>query len=119
MSNQYPYDPREPSGPAAQFQQHPPQGSYAPQQPVYPPPVVYQTAPPTNTLAIVSLVGAFTFPIVGIVCGHLALGQIKRTGEGGHGLAVAGLIISYFWTAIAVLYVIFLLLLMLGIGLGA
>ena len=55
----------------------------------------------TNTLAIVSLVasvlGAFVpgLPLAGIICGHIALGQIKRTGEQGRGMALAGTIIGY------------------------
>ena len=55
----------------------------------------------TNVLAIVSLVasvvGAFVpgLPLVGIICGHIALGQIKRTGEQGRGMALAGTIIGY------------------------
>lgn len=50
----------------------------------------------TNVLAISSLVvallGLLFWPlaVVGAVLGVIALSQIKRTGEGGHGLAVAG-----------------------------
>jgi peptidyl-prolyl cis-trans isomerase B (cyclophilin B) len=63
-------------------------------------------APPTNTLAILALVLGFVVPLGGIICGHLALGQIKRTGEAGHGLAMAGLIIGYVLTGLTVLIVI-------------
>jgi hypothetical protein len=55
----------------------------------------------TNLLAIVSLVSiiglwtAFLGSIAGIVCGHIALSQIKRTQQKGRGLALAGLIIGY------------------------
>jgi hypothetical protein len=52
-------------------------------------------APRTNTLAILSLVFAFVFWPAGIVLGHLARKEIRATGEGGNGLAVAGLILSY------------------------
>jgi hypothetical protein len=62
--------------------------------------------PRTNTLAIIALVLGLTVPIGGIICGHMALGQIKRTGESGHGLALAGLILGYVFTALIVLYVI-------------
>lgn len=62
--------------------------------------------PRTNTLAIIALVLGIVVPIGGIICGHLALGQIKRTGEAGHGLAMAGLIIGYVLTAFTVLYII-------------
>ena len=37
----------------------------------------------TNTLAIVALILGILVPIGGIICGHIALGQIKRTGETG------------------------------------
>jgi hypothetical protein len=49
----------------------------------------------TNVLAIVSLVSAFFVSLVAIICGHIALSQIKRRGESGRGLAIAGLIIGY------------------------
>ncbi|WP_230598320.1 DUF4190 domain-containing protein [Rhodococcoides fascians] len=35
--------------------------------------------------------------LLGVVFGHIALSQIKRTGEGGHGLAVAGLALGYIY----------------------
>ncbi|WP_241010692.1 DUF4190 domain-containing protein [Mycobacterium camsae] len=64
----------------------------------YPP--MYST-PRTNALAIASLVaaiaGIFTCGIgniLGLIFGVVGLGQIKRTGEGGRGLAIAGIVIS-------------------------
>lgn len=63
-------------------------------------------APPTNTLAIIALIGAFVVPIVGIVCGHLALAQVKRTGEGGRSLALAGMIIGYAYTALVIVIIV-------------
>lgn len=74
-----------------------------------PPQAPVQPAPTgsTNTLAIVALVGSFFIGLVGIICGHIALKQIKRTGESGRGLALAGTIIGYVTTAIAVIGVIF------------
>lgn len=53
---------------------------------------------PTNVLAIIALIAAFVFPLAGIICGHIALGQIKKTGEGGHGLALWGTILGYVFT---------------------
>ena len=41
---------------------------------------------------------AFLFAPLGIVFGHISLSQIKKTGEEGRGLAVAGLVISYLIT---------------------
>ena len=80
-----------------------------PAQPVYPAygqPAPGYYAPPTNTMAILALVFGFVFAPVGIVLGHLALGQIKRTGESGHGLALAGLILGYVFTGLGVLVII-------------
>lgn len=81
-----------------------------PAQPTYPAygqaPAAGYYAPPTNTLAIIALILGFVFAPGGIVCGHIALSQIRRTGEGGRGLALAGLILGYVFTAIFVLYII-------------
>ncbi len=74
----------------------------------------------TNTLAIISLVagigsffahvvpgvGGFTVALVAVITGHLARGQIKKTGEGGMGMATAGLIIGYVHLALIGLVVL-------------
>lgn len=60
---------------------------YAPQS--------YAAPTRTNPLAIASFVLAFFVTLLSIIFGHVALSQIKRTGEGGRGLALAGLWISY------------------------
>ena len=57
---------------------------------------------PTNTMAILSLVFAFVFAPLGIVFGHIAKSQIRSSGEGGDGLALAGLITSYIFTGLYV-----------------
>lgn len=66
-----------------------------------PPPVYGAMGPKTNALAIASLVtsviGLVTCGvgnIVGLVLGFVALSQIKRTGDGGRGMAIAGIVIS-------------------------
>ena len=72
---------------------------------VYPPPSPYYGYPqprPTNGLAIASLICAFLFAPLGIVFGHISLSQIKRSGEEGRGLAIAGLVISYLLTLLTV-----------------
>jgi hypothetical protein len=56
---------------------------------------VYLMRPRTNPFAIASLVLAFFATVLSIIFGHVALSQIKRTGERGRGLALAGLWISY------------------------
>ncbi|WP_439565241.1 DUF4190 domain-containing protein [Microcella sp.] len=53
------------------------------------------TGPKTNTLAIVSLVLAFFISLGAVITGHIALSQIKKTGENGRGLAIAGLVLGY------------------------
>ena len=81
-----------------------------PAQPVYPAygqPAPGYYAPPTNTMAILALVFGFVFAPVGIVLGHLALGQIKRTGESGRGLALAGVIVGYALVGFFFLLVLF------------
>ncbi len=75
-----------------------------------------QYAPPTNTLAIVALVLAFVFPLGGIICGHIALGQIKRTGESGHGLALAGTVLGYVFVGVTVLFLIIYFVVIFGIA---
>lgn len=50
---------------------------------------------PYNALAIVAFVTAFLLPILGVVFGHLALPDLRRKGERGRELAIAGLVIGY------------------------
>lgn len=55
----------------------------------------------TNGMAIASLVVSTTcVPVLGGIFGIVALRQIKRRGERGKGLAIAGLTISALWTAV-------------------
>ena len=52
------------------------------------------------------LVFAFVFAPLGIVFGIIGRRQIDRTGEGRRGLATAGLVVGIIFTAIAVLYIV-------------
>ncbi|GAB3121633.1 DUF4190 domain-containing protein [Glaciibacter psychrotolerans] len=73
-------------------------------QPGYAQPVPAAPAGSTyNVLAIISLVSAFFFNLVAIITGHIALSQIKRTGENGRGLAIAGVVIGYVSLAVSIL----------------
>lgn len=64
-------------------------------------------AQPTNVLAIVSLVASIIgFALVGVITGHVALGQVKRTGAPGHGIALAGVIIGYVYIGASVLFLV-------------
>jgi hypothetical protein len=56
-------------------------------------------------MAIAALVMAFVFFPLGIVLGHLARGQIKRSGEGGRGLATAALILGYLQVGVIVMMI--------------
>jgi hypothetical protein len=82
----------------------------------YPPPGPYPYGPygyypsrPTSTLAILALVFAFIIPPAGIVLGIVGLRQISRTGEGGRGLAVAGVAVGGVFTAIFVIYLVLII----------
>jgi hypothetical protein len=78
-----------------------------------------------NSMAIVSLVAGiagyviphpFIAGIVAIVTGHMARRQIRQTGEGGSGFALAGLILGYVHLLLSVLLVGFILLVVFGVG---
>ncbi|GAB1643218.1 DUF4190 domain-containing protein [Krasilnikovia sp. MM14-A1259] len=64
----------------------------------------YAAAPSTNTMAILALVFAFIFSPAAIVMGHVAKKQIRQTGEGGEGLATAGLWLGYIFTGLYLLF---------------
>jgi hypothetical protein len=93
----------------------------------YPP--VQPMAPRTSTNAIISLIGSIAgislLPIlgsiVGIICGHMAKSEIKRSAGmvTGNGLATAGLIIGYLTIALGLcILCIAVLFPILGIGLS-
>jgi hypothetical protein len=57
-----------------------------------------------NGLAIASLVTSLiSLQLIGIVLGHIALVQIKKTGQAGRGLALAGVIIGYSTVALVLI----------------
>jgi peptidyl-prolyl cis-trans isomerase B (cyclophilin B) len=95
----------------------PPYGAYPPPPGPY---AGYYGYPPqqqsTNALAIVSLVCAFLFAPLGIIFGHISLSQIKKTGEEGRGLAIAGLVISYLITALTIVVVVLSVLLVVQVA---
>lgn len=97
MNPQYPGYGQDP------YQQH--GGYYA--APGYP---GYSQPRGTNTMSIVSLVCAFVIAPLGIIFGHIALSQIKRTGEEGRGLAIAGLVVGYVSTLLTILAIAFFIL---------
>ncbi|MGV9796846.1 peptidylprolyl isomerase [Mycobacterium sp. NPDC003449] len=76
--------------------------------PPYPPGYPAGYPPRTNGMAIASLVSSVLFAPLGIVFGHISLGQINRSGEQGRGIAIAGLIIGYVFTALGLLMAVLL-----------
>jgi hypothetical protein len=76
--------------------------------------------PPTNTMAIVSLVSGilswFIFPLIGaivaIITGHMARKEIRNNFgvQTGDGLAIAGLILGYLNLVVMCLSLVFVLL---------
>jgi hypothetical protein len=103
----------------------PGQGYSPPPGPSYPPPPGLAYPPPpgsgypapqavgTNGMAIASLVCSLLGwlcgigPILGIIFGILALGKIKETGQGGRGLAIAGIAIGAVLTVFGIIGGIF------------
>ncbi|WP_243075100.1 DUF4190 domain-containing protein [Microbacterium sp. SS28] len=116
---------QQPPQPPAYGQQPPAYGQQPPAYgqpygtPAYPAAAPAYGAPPatkTNTLAVVSLisslVGFFVIPflgsITGIITGHMSLSQIKRTGEQGRGLGLAGTIVGWVGLVLAIIGTIIL-----------
>lgn len=117
--------PAQPYGQAA-----PPAYGQAPygQAPAYGGGYGYPAAPKTNTLAIVSLVSAiaawvilpFIGSIVAVITGHMSLKQLKTSGEGGRGLALAGTIVGWVGVGFVLLMlVIFIPIIIYGVSQGA
>jgi CHASE2 domain-containing sensor protein len=61
----------------------------------------------TNLWAIISLAGVFLAPILGVIAGHIALSQTRRTRESGRGFAIAGVIIGYISIAATIAFLAF------------
>ena len=72
----------------------------APAPPAVGPPTFVKSSPPTNGLAVASLVVGCLWvwwigSLLAVVFGHMALNQIARTGQSGRGMAIAGLVLGY------------------------
>lgn len=65
-------------------------------------PVVARPGAPTNTTAVLALVFGIGGGLLGIILGHTARAQIRRTGEAGWGLATAGLVFGYIGLGVGV-----------------
>lgn len=67
-----------------------------------------------NVLAILSLIFGIVFfipfgPILAIVLGFIALNQISQTKEQGRGMAIAGIILGFFWILMMILIILFII----------
>lgn len=69
-------------------------------QPQGPGTYVYQR---TNGFAIAGFVLSFFVAILGLIFSAIALKQIGDRGEGGKGLAIAGLVLSIVWICVALI----------------
>jgi len=57
----------------------------------------------TNAVAMVAIVMVFFNPLAGLILGHIALAQIKRTGDNGRSAAVAAAVIGWILTGLLIL----------------
>ena len=74
-------------------------------------------APRTNGLAIAAFVLSLCgFSLLPVILGHVSLGQIQRTGEGGRGFAIAGLVIGYLTIAAIALLLLFIVVPLIAVG---
>ncbi|WP_166787910.1 DUF4190 domain-containing protein [Cryobacterium adonitolivorans] len=115
--NQYPVnkpDSNEPTPPAAYTPPAPPAYGVTPAAPAYgaAPQGYGQPAAGDkwNVLAIISLVSAFFVSLAAVICGHIALSQIKKTGEKGRGLAIAGLVLGYLGLISGLIFIVVIIL---------
>lgn len=85
----------------------------------------YAAPRPTNGLSVASLVLSilgfiwvlpFVGSLAGAIMGHVSLNQIKRTGAGGRGLALAGVIVGWAGVAITGLIVLFFIIAFASFG---
>ena len=112
----YPPPPDQPP-PRGPYPPPPPHGAYPPPPPgaYYPPPYYPPPqgpyAPPTpgtNWWAVISLIfGVLGGVLISVICGIVGLNRAKK-GQGGRGMAIAGLVLSGLWIVGIVALVAFL-----------
>ena len=119
--------PNPPPGAGTATGNTPPNYGMPPLQPGMPGPLYLE--PPNSVLAIISMVagiaGFVALPLIGqiaaIICGHLALNEIKNSQGriGGKGFATAGLILGYIGLGLAALFVLSIILVVVIYGMHA
>ena len=57
----------------------------------------------TNAVAMVAIVMVFFNPLAGLILGHIALAQIKKTGEAGKNAALAAAVIGWILAGLLIL----------------
>lgn len=82
------------------------------QEASYPAPAYgYPTTPRTNPLAIIGMIASiagfililpFVGSLAGAIMGHISLGQIKRNGDSGRGMALTAVILGWVGVALAI-----------------
>ncbi len=93
-----------PPPPAGNFPPPPPLPYSDPYGQAYPPP----RPPGTNWWAIVSLIfGVLGGVLVSVICGFVGLKKAKQ-GQGGRGMAIAGLVLSGLWVLVGIAVVVLL-----------
>jgi hypothetical protein len=105
VSQHTPYEPASGSVRSPDYPHGQPAPGYG--APVYGAPGFAPTPQRTNVMAILGLVFAFVFSPLGIVFSAIGLSQTKKRGEGGRGLAIAGLILSIVFLLISLLLFFF------------
>jgi len=102
----------------------PAQPPWAGPSPPYPPPYPgYAMTPSTNGLAIAALVLGivcvyWVTSILAIIFGHIALSQIRVSGQRGRGLAIAGLVLGYAWLGLLALLIVVVAVVRTSVGTG-
>jgi hypothetical protein len=89
-----------PSGPGGPAQMMPYQQAYYS-------PIMIQRPDGFAIGALVCGIVPFFGGIPAIILGHVARGQIKRNGDRGDGMAIAGLVLGYLWVSLWVLILLF------------
>ena len=99
-----------PTGPVMTGQILPPGAVVVPGYPVGYAPGYLMPPQRTNGFAIASFIlGLLTGTLLAVIFGHVALSQIRRTGERGRGMAITGLVLGYIWSSVAIGYLIFVI----------